>query len=384
MLVKLDDVVDRITGNEDRLVTKLPYYLGGEHYESGSIAVYDKGLINSEAGSKLGFKFHFPFKKGDTVFMARNPHLKKAGMIMYDGICSDASYVLRTKDEEVLISSYLPLVVQNDKFWSFFETNKSGSINFLMNWKEMKEYEFELPSIEVQRELADIAWSMENTRRAYLRLLKYSELMIQSRFTEMFGDYKKNTKSWPVAKFKEFASIDANMTTDYETYADYPHIGIDSIEKDTGKLSGYRTVKEDNVISGKYIFTSHHIIYSKIRPNLNKVALPDFDGLCSADAYPILPNEERCDRTYLAIVMRSRYFLDYILGFSVRAGMPKVNRKQIEGFEAPLPPLDLQKKFASFVKQTDESEAELQNAIDGLSVAYKRIVADRIGGEDNV
>ena len=90
-----------------------------------------------------------------------------------------------------------------------------------------------------------------------------------------------------------------------------------------------------------------------------------------------------CDRTYLAILMRSRYFLDYILGFSVRAGMPKVNRKQIEGFEAPLPPLDLQKEFASFVEQMNESETELQNAINGLSVAYKRIVADRIGGEDN-
>ena len=45
------------------------------------------------------------------------------------------------------------------------------------------------------------------------------------------------------------------MTTDYMFYADYPHIGIDSIEKDTGVLSGFRTVKEDNVISGKYVFT---------------------------------------------------------------------------------------------------------------------------------
>ena len=72
------------------------------------------------------------------------------------------------------------------------------------------------------------------------------------------------------------------MTTDYEKYADYPHIGIDSIEKETGLLKGYRTVTEDGEISGKYVFTSSHIIYSKIRPNLNEVALPSFDGLCSA------------------------------------------------------------------------------------------------------
>lgn len=254
-------------------------------------------------------------------------------------------------------------------------------MNYFITWKTLEKYEVDLPSYEEQIKMAEVAWSMEHTRRTYLRLLRYSELLVQARFTEMFGDYSKNTMSWPIAEFKDFASIDANMTTDYETYADYPHIGIDSIEKDTGRLFGYRTVKEDNVISGKYIFTPRHIIYSKIRPNLNKVALPDFDGLCSADAYPILPNEKNCDRIYLATLMRSRYFLDYILGFSVRAGMPKVNRKQIEGFRAPLPPLELQREFATFFRQTDESESELQNAISGLSVAYKRVIADRIGGE---
>ena len=146
------------------------------------------------------------------------------------------------------------------------------------------------------------------------------------------------------------------MTTDYAFYAEYPHIGIDSIEKDTGVLSGYRTVKEDNVISGKYVFTPDHIIYSKIRPNLNKVALPDFTGLCSADAYPILPNVENCNRLYLAVLLRSDFFLDYILGYSARSNMPKVNRKQVEGFRAPLPPLALQEQFGELYKQTDKSK----------------------------
>ena len=183
----------------------------------------------------------------------------------------------------------------------------------------------------------------------------------QSQFIEMFGDYACNSKQWPIASFTEFAKIDATMTTDYEFYADYPHIGIDSIEKDTGALSGYRTVKEDNVISGKYVFTPEHIIYSKIRPNLNKVALPDFEGLCSADAYPILPNSRNCNRLYLAVLLRSQFFLDYILGFSARSNMPKVNRKQVEGFKAPLPPLHLQEEFAEFFNQSDKSKFVCSN-----------------------
>ena len=367
--------------SEDRFNTNLKYYIGGEHMDSGSIAIYRKGLLDSDKGRTLGYQFHYPFEPGDVLFMTKNPYLKKCARVDFSGICSIATFVIRTKDESILSQDFLPLLLQTDRFWDYLEANKSGSVNYFITWKTLEKYEVDLPSYEEQIKMAEVAWSMEHTRRTYLRLLRYSELLVQARFTEMFGDYSKNTMSWPIAEFKDFASIDANMTTDYETYADYPHIGIDSIEKDTGRLFGYRTVKEDNVISGKYIFTPRHIIYSKIRPNLNKVALPDFDGLCSADAYPILPNEKNCDRIYLATLMRSRYFLDYILGFSVRAGMPKVNRKQIEGFRAPLPPLELQREFATFFRQTDESESELQNAISGLSVAYKRVIADRIGGE---
>ena len=381
MRYKLGELVDKIVGNEDRFNTNLKYYIGGDHMDSGSIAIYRKGLLDSDKGRTLGYQFHYPFEPGDVLFMTKNPYLKKCARVDFSGICSIATFVIRTKDESILSQDFLPLLLQTDRFWDYLEANKSGSVNYFITWKTLEKYEVDLPSYEEQIKMAEVAWSMEHTRRTYLRLLRYSELLVQARFTEMFGDYSKNTMSWPIAEFKDFASIDANMTTDYEIYADYPHIGIDSIEKDTGRLFGYRTVKEDNVISGKYIFTPRHIIYSKIRPNLNKVALPDFDGLCSADAYPILPNEKNCDRIYLATLMRSRYFLDYILGFSVRAGMPKVNRKQIEGFRAPLPPLELQREFATFFRQTDESESELQNAISGLSVAYKRVIADRIGGE---
>lgn len=110
------------------------------------------------------------------------------------------------------------------------------------------------------------------------------DYLIQSRFVELFGDLKSNNKRWPIVGFNECADIDTNMIHNFEGYEDYPHIGINCIEKETGRLIGYRTIAEDGVISGKYLFTPKHIIYSKIRPNLNKVALPDFKGLCSADA----------------------------------------------------------------------------------------------------
>ena len=210
------------------------------------------------------------------------------------------------------------------------------------------------------------------------QLAKLDEL-VKARFLEMFGDFKSNSKGWSIVKFDDFAKIDGNMTTDYKKYADYPHIGIDSIEKGTGALKGYRTVKEDGVVSGKYIFTPQHIIYSKIRPNLNKVALPDFEGLCSADAYPILPNPKNCNRIFLALAMRSDYFLDYILQFSARTNLPKVNRKEIAGFSMPLPPLSLQNDFATFVERVDQQKQTVRQSLEKLELMKKALMQEYFG-----
>ncbi|MCI7351458.1 MAG: restriction endonuclease subunit S [Ruminococcus sp.] len=223
-------------------------------------------------------------------------------------------------------------------------------------FKDYQKEQLPLPSIKEQQIIVRILQKVDYLIELSTTVHNKLDLLVKSRFVEMFGIFKINSKGWKVEKFTDIAVIDGNMTTDFEKYADYPHIGIDSIEKGTGELKGYRTVKADNVVSGKYIFTPNHIIYSKIRPNLNKVALPDFDGVCSADAYPILPISEKCNREFLAYVMRSDYFLDYILQFCTRTNLPKVNRKEISGFSTPLPPLQLQHQFAAFVKQTDKSK----------------------------
>ena len=164
------------------------------------------------------------------------------------------------------------------------------------------------------------------------------------------------------------------MIHDFDGYEDYPHIGIDSIEKETGRLTGYRTIAEDGVISGKYLFTPQHIIYSKIRPNLNKVALPDFTGLCSADAYPILVNADVCTREYLGYTMRSSFFLDYILAFSNRTNLPKVNKTQVEGFSLPLPPIELQNQFAEFIKQVDKSKFVVQQSLEKAKLLFDSLM----------
>ena len=245
--------------------------------------------------------------------------------------------------------------------------------------KELNKLEIDAPPLEKQEYISGCLAKIEKV--IALRKKELSELddLIKARFVELFGDLKINNKKWDMLGFSDIARIDTNMIHDFSEYQEYPHIGIDSIEKETGRLVGYRTVSEDGVISGKYLFTPDHIIYSKIRPNLNKVAMPDFVGVCSADAYPILVNKEKCNREYLTYVLRSETFLDYILAFSNRTNLPKVNKQQVEGFMCPVPPIELQEDFKTFVKQVDKSKVAVQKALGEAQTLFDSLMQQYFG-----
>ena len=329
-------------------------YIGLEHLDSGSLKVSRWGSDVPITGEKL------VMKKGDILFGRRNTYLRRAAIAPHDGIFSAHGMIFRP-NTDVIDEEYFPFFISSDYFMNAAIRISVGSLSPTVNWKTLKDLEFDIPDLESQRKSAELLTSANELKEAYEILLEQTDELVKSQFIEMFGDLNDNPKGWQLRKFSEVAKVDGTMTKDYEAYANFPHIGIDSIEKNTGTLSGYRTVKDDNVISPKYYFCSKHILYSKIRPALNKVAIPDFEGLCSADCYPILTINGWCERKFLAHIMRTDFFLGYILSYSGRSQMPKVNRKQLEGFTFPCPPIELQKEFLKVIEQSDKSKFSVSN-----------------------
>ena len=289
----------------------------------------------------------------NTVVMSFKLSIGKTAITAEDMYSNEAIMAFHDRHVVDILPEYIYYMF---KYKNWDEGSNKAVMGKTLNKATLSEVEIDICSMEEQREIVNVLDKMMTVlegREAELALL---DDLIKARFVELFGDLKSNSKGWKIVEFKECADIDTNMIHNFEGYEDYPHIGIDSIEKETGRLVGYRTIAEDGVISGKYLFSPAHIIYSKIRPNLNKVALPDFEGLCSADAYPILVKEGICNREYLGYTLRSKYFLDYILAFSNRTNLPKVNKKQVEGFTLPLPLIEVQEQFTDFVKQVDKSK----------------------------
>lgn len=168
--------------------------------------------------------------------------------------------------------------------------------------------------------------------------------------------------TWEWCKFYQVANIASNLLSPYE-YLDLPHIAPNNIEKGSGKLLNYSSIREDNVTSYNHYFYAGQILYSKIRPNLSKLVVVDFEGLCSADMYPI---NSYINTDYLKLYMLSKTFLSYSTKNDTRVAMPKINQEELNNIPVPIPPIKEQKRIVDRVNELmqlcDKLELENNNA----------------------
>ena len=377
MRVKLGDICEIVSGSTPK--TNIEEYWDGDIKWITPAELNDETYIITDSVRKiteLGVKKTglTPFPKGTVILSSRAPIGKVAiaGCEMY---CNQGFKNLICSEK--IDNRYLYWFLKGNT--EFLQSLGRGATFKEISKTIAANIEINIPDKSVQTQIVDNLEKTSQIIRLRKQELSKLEELVRARFIELFGDLKSNNKGWKIVNFKECADIDTNMIHEFEGYEEYPHIGIDSIEKETGRLVGYRTIAEDGVISGKYLFSSAHIIYSKIRPNLNKVAMPDFDGLCSADAYPILVKKGICNREYFGYTLRSQYFLDYILALSNRTNLPKVNKSQVEGFLLPLPPIAVQDQFAAFVHQVAKSKAAVQKALDQTQQLFDSLMQEYFG-----
>ena len=143
--------------------------------------------------------------------------------------------------------------------------------------------------------------------------------------------------NWQTKRFDEVADIgNGQVDPKKEPYCNFVHIGPENVESGTGRILNPETAKDLGLISGKYEFDEKSIVYSKIRPNLNKLCTPNFSGLCSAEMYPIWP-KEFISKSYLYYFMQSPMFVNEAVKCSMRTGLPKINRQDLNRIKINFP-----------------------------------------------
>lgn len=339
--VKLGDVVFRAKEFVDKDNTSLQYYIGGEHFEYGQVCITKKGEIK---GSTIGPAFHMKFMPGDVLLMSRNPHLRKAGVVDFEGICSDVSYVCRTRDEKVLLQRYLPFIFQTDDFWNYAEEHKHGSTNFFLNWKDFETYEFELPEIEQQRELTALLWAAQDTKQSYIRLIEQTDALVKSQFIEMFGDPNSCDNSVKLTEAFEIRDdlrkpLNDSVRSGMRTGTLYSYYGangqVDSINEYITEYNALCMAEDCGAYGAGE--ASSYIISGKAWVNNH--------------AHVLVP------RSNCNIVYANEYFrlldITKLINGSTRS---KLTQDAMKKLPVVLPPRVEQDKFAMFVEQSDKSK----------------------------
>lgn len=136
------------------------------------------------------------FHKGDVLFGRRRAYLKKAAVAPFDGICSGDITVIEANAERI-VPELLPFIIQNDALFDFAVGKSAGSLSPRVKWEHLKNYEFELPEMDKQRELTELLWAMDATRKSYQELITATDELVKSQFIGPTGhtDFSSHTAS---------------------------------------------------------------------------------------------------------------------------------------------------------------------------------------------
>lgn len=346
--VKLGDVAveSRETCKGDK--SGMPI-VGLEHITPGEVTLSNWDTDTDNTFTKR-------FRKGDMLFGRRRAYLKKAAQAPFDGICSGDITVIRAK-EDLLLPELLPFIIQNDNLFDFAVGKSAGSLSPRVKWDNLKNYTFELPSMEEQRKLAEVLWSINDTLQTYQNLLTQTDALVQAQFVEMFDntDYPEKSgkelfkfssgKFLPEEKRKE-DGIPVYGGNGIAWYTDESLVNEDTII--IGRVGAY--CGNVRLAKGKKWITDNAIYISKFKTQ-------DFS------------------LEFLENMMRLHNYHQY----AGVAAQPKITQKPLEEARFVIPPIAVQKEFSGFASQVEKSKSTLQNTITSLQTTKRCILENALG-----
>ena len=355
-------------------------YLGLEHLDSGCLKVSRYGTEVAPIGEKL------IMHKGDVLFGKRRAYQKKVAIAPFDGIFSAHGMVLRPR-EEVIDRDFFPLFISSDYFLDAAISISVGSLSPTINWRDLKELEFELPELDSQRKLAAVLWSINNTMESYKKLISATDELVKSQFMEQFGDFKTNPKGIEITTIDQLFSVGSSKRVFQK---DWKSSGVPFYRaREIVKLSEQGFVDNELFITEE-MYKEYAARYGVPQPGDIMVTGVGTLGIC----YLVKPTDRfyykdgntlcfhnlgRIDSRFVIECYKMPFIREQI---EANAGGSTVGTYTIEtACKTRIfnPPLDEQQRFLELVRQSDKSKFELERALSELTATYKSIIKENLG-----
>lgn len=357
--------------------------VGLEHLvpEEVALTAWDEGSDNT---------FTKMFRKGNVLFGRRRAYLKKAAVAPFDGICSGDITVIEAIPDRIL-PELLPFIIQNDDLFDFAVGKSAGSLSPRVKWEHLKNYEFELPDMDKQRELAELLWAMDATKKSYQKLIAATDELVKSQFMEQFSMSQAESNGWSIVPVSSVVIK--------------PLSGEWGQEDTDG--TGVKVLRTTNFTDSGFIDYTEVVRRSIELKKVEAKALRDGDILIEksggSDTKPVgrvvfyqETSENFLFNNFTALLrpntpkLNSRFLFTFLFVTYWNGGTKLYENKTtgihnlkladyLDNTMIPIPPIEDQEVFAAFVEQSDKSKFELEQALSELTATYKRIITENLG-----
>ena len=351
--------------------------VGLEHLipEEVTLTAWDEGSDNT---------FTKMFRKGNILFGRRRAYLKKAAVAPFDGICSGDITVIEAIPDRIL-PELLPFIIQNDDLFDFAVGKSAGSLSPRVKWEHLKNYEFELPDMDKQRELAELLWAMDATKKSYQKLIAATDELVKSQFIERFGRPGTDPFEWGLTTLGECCELNPRRPRDMNSDADYSFVAMPSVSED-GRIDATIERPYSEVCKGFTYFAENDVLFAKITPCMENgkggvaKGLKNGAGFGSTEFHVLRPIKGISNPYWLYIItMFPKFRSDAEKVMTGTGGQRRVPITYLSEYSIALPPIELQELFAAYVQQSDKSKFELEQALSELTATYKRIITENLG-----
>ena len=346
-------------------------YLGLEHLDSDCLDVTRYGADVAPIGEKL------IMKKGDVLFGKRRAYQRKVAIAPFDGIFSAHGMVLRPRTE-VIRPDLFPFFISSNQFLNSAIQISVGSLSPTINWRDLKDLEFDIPEINDQTEFARLLWSTEEARKAYRRLIFASEQLVKSRFIEMFGSLPTNEKQWEIATVRDVTTeVRYGSSRPAVDGGRYPYLRMNNITY-SGELD-LSDIKQIDIPGNelqKCTVRRGDVLFNRTNSKelVGKTCVYNRDEMMVLAGFVIRVRvNEKMLPEFLSAFLNTDFSKQMLLGMCKAAiGQANINAQELQNIELYVPPITMQKNFVAFKQHVDKSKFEIQQSLEKQKPLKKR------------
>lgn len=383
-VVKLEDVCEFFRGltyskkNETTFSDKIVLRASNIDLDTSTLVLHDLKYLKEN--------FVIPDDKKlqkDCIFICMSSgsksHLGKVAYIARDYDYAFGGFMGLIKPKTNILPRYLFYLLQTPEYKELIKKLSNGININNIKFSDLKEFQFELPSLEEQEKILNILDKADEIRTKKKQANEKLDEFLKSTFVNMFGDPVKNEKGWKTESLSSVAPIRSYNGSVKENDGKYWLLNLDVVESNTGKILEYNY--EESIPNSTCCFNSNMVLYSKLRPYLNKVVLPNKTGYATSELVPLNPIKEKLNKYFLASLLRSRCFVNDINIRVAGAKMPRVSMDYLRNFSVILPPIEEQNKFARIVEKVEEQKQRNEKVIEQMDNLFNSLSQKAFKGE---